>query len=67
MQDVCVKSNPRLPCQSSIQHKGNSFHQQTGLTLKDKLIKCYNYSIPLYGTETWALWKINEKYLESMK
>jgi len=32
MQDVCVKSNPGLPFQSSIQQKENSFHQQTGLT-----------------------------------
>jgi len=62
-----VKSNIGLPCQSSIQQKKNSFHQQTGLAVKDKIIKCYNYSIALYGTETWALWKINEKYLESLK
>jgi len=62
-----VKSNPGLPCQSSIQQKESSFHQQTGLTFKDNVIKCYNYSIALYGTETWALWKINEKYLESLK
>jgi hypothetical protein len=62
-----VRSNIGLSRQSSIQQKENSFHPQTGLTSKDKIIKCYNYSIALYGTETWALWKINEKYLGSLK
>jgi hypothetical protein len=55
VQDVCVKSNTGLPCQSNVQQKENSFHQQNGLTFKDKIIKGYNYSIVLHGTETWAL------------
>ena len=30
-----------------------------------KLVKCPIWSIALYGAETWKLWKVDEKYLES--
>jgi hypothetical protein len=32
-----------------------------------KLVKCYIWSTAFYGTETWTLWKVDEKYLESFK
>ena len=67
MQDVCVKSYPGMPCQSSNRQKENYFHQQTGLTFEDKMIKFYIYSRALGGTETWALCNISEKYPESLK
>jgi hypothetical protein len=32
-----------------------------------KLIKCYIWSIALYGAEKWTLRKIDQKYLESFE
>jgi hypothetical protein len=35
--------------------------------LRKKLLKCYIWSIALYGAETWKLRKIDQKYLESFE
>jgi hypothetical protein len=45
--------------------KEDSFHQQTGLKLRKKLVKCYIWSIALYGAATWTLRKVDQKYLDS--
>jgi hypothetical protein len=37
------------------------------LELRKKLVKCYNWSIALYGAETWTLRKLDQKYLESFE
>jgi hypothetical protein len=50
-----------------------AFNKKTLLTskldleLRKKLVKCYNWSIALYGIETWTLRKLNQKYLESFE
>jgi len=31
------------------------------------LSRNYIWNIALYGAETWTLWKIDQKYLESFK
>jgi hypothetical protein len=31
------------------------------------LVKCYTWSIALYGAETWTLRKVDQKYLESFE
>jgi hypothetical protein len=31
------------------------------------LLKCYVWNIALYGAETWALKKVEQKYLESFE
>ena len=36
-----------------------------GLNLWKKLVKCYIRNIALYGTETWTVCKLDQKYLES--
>jgi hypothetical protein len=33
--------------------------------LRKKLVKCYIWSIALYGAETWALRAVDQKHLES--
>jgi hypothetical protein len=33
------------------------------LELRKKLVKCYIWSIALYGAETWTLRKLDQKYL----
>jgi hypothetical protein len=35
------------------------------LNLRKKLVKCYSWSIALYGAETWKLWLVDQKHLES--
>jgi len=43
-------------------------HQQIGLNLRNKLMKCYIWSIRLYGADTWTLRKKkNQKYLDSLE
>jgi hypothetical protein len=36
-------------------------------SLRKKPVKCYIWSIGLYGAETWTLWKVDQKYLESFE
>jgi len=37
------------------------------LNLRKKLIKCYIWSMTLYGAETWTLRAADQKYLESFE
>jgi hypothetical protein len=37
------------------------------LELRKKLVKCYVWSIALYGAETWTFKAVDEKHLESFK
>jgi len=37
------------------------------LELRKKLVKCYVWSVGLYGAETWALRAVDQKRLESLK
>jgi hypothetical protein len=35
------------------------------LELRKKLVKCYIWSIALYGAETWMIRAVDQKHLES--
>jgi len=37
------------------------------LELRKKLVKCYSWSIALYGAETWTLRAVDQKQLESFE
>ena len=37
------------------------------IELRKKLVRCYVWSIALYGSETWTLRKLEQKYLESFE
>jgi hypothetical protein len=37
------------------------------INLRKKLVKCYIWSIALYGAKTWTLRKVDQKYLESFE
>jgi len=45
--------------------KGTLFTGTLDLELKKKLVKCYVWSIALYGAETWMLRTVDQKNLES--
>jgi hypothetical protein len=46
-------------------NKKTLFTSKLHLNLSKKLVKCYIWSITLYGAETWTRRKIDKKYLES--
>jgi hypothetical protein len=52
---------------SSTQQEEDSFHQQTELQPKEKIVKRYIWSSAVHGAETWALRRIDQKCLESFE
>jgi hypothetical protein len=47
--------------------KKNIFTSKLDLNLRKELVKCYSWSIALYGSEKWTLRKVDQKYLESFE
>jgi hypothetical protein len=47
--------------------KRTLFTSTLDLGLKKKLVKCYVWSIALYGAETWTLRAVDQKHLESFE
>jgi hypothetical protein len=45
--------------------KRTLFAGKMDLELRKKLVKCYIWSIGLYGAETWTLQAVDQKHLES--
>ena len=45
--------------------KRTLFTNTLDLELRKKLVKCYVWSIALYGAETWTLRAVDQKHLES--
>jgi hypothetical protein len=43
------------------------FTSTLDLELRKKLVKCYIWSIALYGAETWTLRAVDQKHLESFE
>jgi hypothetical protein len=47
--------------------KRSLFTSTLDLELGKKLVKCYIWSTDLYGAETWTLWAVHQKHLESFE
>jgi len=47
MQDIHTKLNPGLPWQMQHSKRRGLFSTQTGLNLREKLVKCYIWSIAI--------------------
>jgi hypothetical protein len=47
--------------------KRTLFTRISDLELRKKLVKCYVWSIVLYGAETWTLQAVDQKHLESFE
>jgi hypothetical protein len=47
--------------------KKTLFTSKLDLNLRKTLVKCYIWSIALYGAETWTLWKVDQTILESFE
>jgi hypothetical protein len=52
---------------AAFNRKKTLFTSKLDLELRKKLMKCYIWSIALYGAETWTLRKLDQKYLESFE
>jgi hypothetical protein len=49
-------------------HKKRALFTSTlDLELRKKLVKCYIWSVALYGAETWTLRTVDQKHLESFE
>jgi hypothetical protein len=44
-------------------NKKTLFTSKLDLNLRNKLVKCYTWSVALCGAETWTLRKVDQKYL----
>jgi len=52
---------------AAFKKKRTLFTSTLGLELRNKLVKCYIWSIALYGAETWTLRAVDQKHLESFE
>jgi hypothetical protein len=52
---------------AAFNNKKALFTSKLDLNFKEKLVKCYIWSIVLYGPETWTLRNVDQKYLESFE
>jgi len=58
----------RISTPKSAFHKKKSlFPRKLDLNLRNKPLKCYIWSITLYGAEIWTFRKVDHKYLESFE
>jgi len=68
MEDVLVKLNVGLLwLKLHSTRRGPFFTSTLDLELRKKLVKCYVWSIALYGAETWTLRAVDQKHLEVLK
>jgi len=52
---------------AAFSRKKTPFTSKLDLNLRKKLVKCYIWSMALYGAETWMLWAADQKYLGSFE
>jgi hypothetical protein len=68
MQNIHGKLNAGLPRKKPRSaRRRRLFTTKLELHLKNKLLKCYIWSVALYGAETWTLRKLDQIYLESFE
>jgi hypothetical protein len=59
MQAVHVKLNPSLVWKRAFSRKKTLITSKLKVNLRKKLVKCYIWSVALYGAETWVLGKVD--------
>ena len=52
---------------AALNKKRTLFTSTLDLELRKKLVKCYIWSIALYGAETWTIRTVDQKHLESFE
>jgi hypothetical protein len=53
--------------QASFNNSKALLTRKLGLNLRKKTVKCYIWIIAWYGTETWTLWRVDQKHLEILR
>jgi hypothetical protein len=61
-----IKSRTAM-AKAAFNKKRTLFTSTLDLELRKKLVKCYVWSIALYGAETWTLRAVDQKDLESFE
>ena len=56
-----------IMAKAAFSKKKTLFTSKLDLNLRKKLIKCYIWSMALYGVKTWTLRAADQKYLESFE
>jgi hypothetical protein len=62
-----LEINSRIAMSQAAFNTKTLFASKFYLNLGKKLVKCYIWSIALYGAETWTLRVVDQKYLESLE
>jgi len=52
---------------AAFSNKNNLFTSTLDLNLRKKLLKCYIWSMALYGAETWMVRAADQKHLENFE
>jgi hypothetical protein len=50
---------------AALNRKRTLFTSTMDLEMRKKVVKCYVWTIALYGAETWTLRAVDQKHLES--
>jgi len=64
---TCVIKSRIAMAKAAFSKKKTLFTSKLDLNLRKKLIKCFTWSMALYGAETWRLRAADQKYLESFE
>ena len=64
---TCEIKSSFATAKAAFNKKGAVFTNTLDLKLRKKLIKCYIWSMALYGAETWTIRAVDQKHLESFE
>jgi formylmethanofuran dehydrogenase subunit E-like metal-binding protein len=64
---TCEIKSRIVMAKDAFNKKKNLFTSKLDLNLRKKLVKCYIWSMALYGAETWPLRAVEQKHLESFE
>ncbi|PNF39172.1 hypothetical protein B7P43_G01317 [Cryptotermes secundus] len=64
---TCESKSRIAMAKAAFSKKKNLFTSKLNLNLRKKLVKCYIWSMALYGAETWTCRAVDQKHLESFE
>jgi hypothetical protein len=64
---TCETKSSTAMAKAAFNKKRALFTSKMDLELRKKLVKCYIWSIALYGAETWTLRVVDQKHLGSFE
>jgi hypothetical protein len=68
MRNVNVELNPGLSLQKKTFNKKKTFFtNKLELNFRKELVKCYIWSLAMYGAETWTLRKVDQKCIKNFE